>query len=448
LAFGGGNQRSASRVELYEGQEQRLVWRFSGFRCWETAPACSRDFQIAYPGTKITHMLHHHHRKMLQNPQGKYWILIAFWFIITRCMIDGRHCETWCFMGTVASPCFVTFDFWELEWLLFLFSVFFSCCRMSSATWLRWMVYLWPRIVLMNLLKFGFFVLQVSMLEMLCRCLLLSCALHCPKPNHLHGLNKICQIKHNCPLCDIVCLFMDTRRTKIEQLDFWWFDGIMSMLIVRVLDLKKKIVWNKDFREWGRVQVLNLAICARPEYDLPIFCTDFVSTASRNIIVLYIHAHLPSTWPCSLLHFFGLCLLSMPSILKSLSTLFWGLKVFMCHLGLCGFDSEHLVWSVFQELAVLLLLCRHYAYVFLGTCRDLNPLYNIEQNPEYKDKYFLELLPMANKYAQVRNSFQECGSAQVARKDALATKLVCLLIYLFTPNFWLYEWKFSDSLLI
>jgi hypothetical protein len=88
---------------------------------------------------------------------------------------------------------------------------------------------------------------------------------------------------------------MDTRRTKIEQLDFWWFDGIMSMLIVRVLDLKKKIVWNKDFREWGRVQVLNLAICARPEYDLPIFCTDFVSTASRNIIVLYIHAHLPST---------------------------------------------------------------------------------------------------------------------------------------------------------
>jgi hypothetical protein len=42
---------------------------------------------------------------------------------------------------------------------------------------------------------------------------------------------------------------------------------------------------------------------------------------------------------------------------------------------------------------------------------------------------------MANKYAQVRNSFQECGSAQVARKDALATKLVCLLIYLFTPNF-------------
>jgi hypothetical protein len=77
-------------------------------------------------------------------------------------------------------------------------------------------------------------------------------------------------------------------------------------------------------------------------------------------------------------------------------------------------------------LAVLLLLCRHYAYVFLGTCRDLNPLYNIEQNPEYKDKYFLELLPMANKYAQVRNSFQECGSAQVARKNALATKLVCL----------------------
>jgi hypothetical protein len=86
-----------------------------------------------------------------------------------------------------------------------------------------------------------------------------------------------------------------TRRTKIEQLDFWWFNGIMSILIVTVLDLKKKIVWNKDFREWGRVQVLNLAICARPEYDLPIFCTDFVSTASRNIIVLYIHTHLPST---------------------------------------------------------------------------------------------------------------------------------------------------------
>jgi hypothetical protein len=88
---------------------------------------------------------------------------------------------------------------------------------------------------------------------------------------------------------------MDTRRTKIEQLDFWWFDGIVSMLIVTVLDLKKRIVWNKDFREWGRVQVLNLSICARPEYDLPIFCTDFVSTASRNIIVLYIHTHLPST---------------------------------------------------------------------------------------------------------------------------------------------------------
>jgi len=25
-----------------------------------------------------THMLDHHHRKMVQNPQGKYWILIAF----------------------------------------------------------------------------------------------------------------------------------------------------------------------------------------------------------------------------------------------------------------------------------------------------------------------------------------------------------------------------------
>ncbi len=103
---------------------------------------------------------------------------------------------------------------WELEWLLLLllFSFFFYCCRMSSATWLHWMVYLWPRIVLMNLLKFGFFVLQVLMLEILCRCLLHSCALHCPKPNYLHGLNNICQIKHNCPLCDIVCLFMDKKN--------------------------------------------------------------------------------------------------------------------------------------------------------------------------------------------------------------------------------------------
>lgn len=36
----------------------------------------------------------------------------------------------------------------------------------------------------------------------------------------------------------------------------------------------------------GRVQVLNVAICARPEYDLPIFCADFFSTARMNIVVL------------------------------------------------------------------------------------------------------------------------------------------------------------------
>ncbi len=124
------------------------------------------------------------------------------------------------FHGYSHLSLFVSFDFWELEWLLlFLFSFFFSCCRMSSATWLHWMAYLWPRIVLMNLLKFGFFVLQVLMLEMLCRCLLLSCTLHCPKPNHLHGLNNICQIKYNCPLCDIVCLFKDW---SIGFLVVWW----------------------------------------------------------------------------------------------------------------------------------------------------------------------------------------------------------------------------------
>ncbi len=97
---------------------------------------------------------------------------------------------------------------------------------------------------------------------------------------------------------------------------------------------------------------------------------------------------------------------------------------------------------------MLLLLCRHYAYVFLGTCRDLNPLYNIEQNPEYKDKYFLELLPMANKYAQVRNSFQECGSAQVARKNTLATILVCLLIIYSHPISDFMNGNFQVSLLI
>lgn len=41
-----------------------------------------------------------------------------------------------------------------------------------------------------------------------------------------------------------------------------------------------------DAGDGGRVQVLNVAICARPEYDLPIFCADFFSTASRNIVVL------------------------------------------------------------------------------------------------------------------------------------------------------------------
>lgn len=34
------------------------------------------------------------------------------------------------------------------------------------------------------------------------------------------------------------------------------------------------------------MQVLNAAIFPRPEYDLPIFCADFFSTSSRNIIVL------------------------------------------------------------------------------------------------------------------------------------------------------------------
>ncbi|KAL2641392.1 hypothetical protein R1flu_008979 [Riccia fluitans] len=34
------------------------------------------------------------------------------------------------------------------------------------------------------------------------------------------------------------------------------------------------------------LQVLNVAGLARPEYDIPIFCADFFSTADRNIIVL------------------------------------------------------------------------------------------------------------------------------------------------------------------
>ncbi|KAG6554394.1 hypothetical protein Mapa_004311 [Marchantia paleacea] len=34
------------------------------------------------------------------------------------------------------------------------------------------------------------------------------------------------------------------------------------------------------------MQVLNVAGFSRPEYDMPIFCADFFSTASRNIIVL------------------------------------------------------------------------------------------------------------------------------------------------------------------
>lgn len=67
-----------------------------------------------------------------------------------------------------------------------------------------------------------------------------------------------------------------------------------------------------------RVQVLNVAICARPEYDLPIFCADFFSTARMNIVVL-----------------------------------------------------------------------------------DLNPLYNTEQRPEYKEKYYSRILPLGNKYAEL-----------------------------------------------
>ena len=34
-------------------------------------------------------------------------------------------------------------------------------------------------------------------------------------------------------------------------------------------------------------------------------------------------------------------------------------------------------------------------------CRDLNPLYNTELRPDYKDKYFTRLLPLGNKYAEV-----------------------------------------------
>ncbi|KAG0618000.1 hypothetical protein M758_4G031600 [Ceratodon purpureus] len=66
------------------------------------------------------------------------------------------------------------------------------------------------------------------------------------------------------------------------------------------------------------MQVLNVAICARPEYDLPIFCADFFSTPRMNIVVL-----------------------------------------------------------------------------------DLNPLYNTEQRPDYKEKYFSPLLSMGNKYAEL-----------------------------------------------
>lgn len=66
------------------------------------------------------------------------------------------------------------------------------------------------------------------------------------------------------------------------------------------------------------MQVLNVAICARPEYDLPIFCADFFSTPRMSIVVL-----------------------------------------------------------------------------------DLNPLYNTEQRPDYKSKYYSGLLPLGNKYAEL-----------------------------------------------
>lgn len=57
----------------------------------------------------------------------------------------------------------------------------------------------------------------------------------------------------------------------------------LTLLVYSVLCLHTNVVLSRRRR---CVQVLNAAIFPRPEYDLPIFCADFFSTSSRNIIVL------------------------------------------------------------------------------------------------------------------------------------------------------------------
>ncbi|OAE31664.1 hypothetical protein AXG93_3384s1380 [Marchantia polymorpha subsp. ruderalis] len=63
-------------------------------------------------------------------------------------------------------------------------------------------------------------------------------------------------------------------------------DGTTTVLNKAFASSKMRFFRSTYINAGPSMQVLNVAGLPRPEYDVPIFCADFFSTASRNIIVL------------------------------------------------------------------------------------------------------------------------------------------------------------------
>ncbi|PIA48236.1 hypothetical protein AQUCO_01400666v1 [Aquilegia coerulea] len=112
------------------------------------------------------------------------------------------------------------------------------------------------------------------------------------------------------------------------------------------------------------MQVLDFAVFPEPEVDLPIFCANFFTTASMNIIVL-LHATVPliSKWIRSYTCFF-----------------YWSNTCFLLQL-------LHVMNLSASLLATKIL--------------DLNPLHDVIIHKDYKEKYYKSLIPLGLKYAEL-----------------------------------------------
>ncbi|KAF8396219.1 hypothetical protein HHK36_017833 [Tetracentron sinense] len=156
------------------------------------------------------------------------------------------------------------------------------------------------------------------------------------------------------------------------------------------------------------MKVLDLAVFPEPEFDLPIFCANFFTAASMNIIVFSFAIPVLTSTP---LDFVTLFLWNNEN----------GINFVLSGLvGMCGSDrteglallrhlkfAKNLILPKVVMKAILLMksvgpqsLELSIDWSFLLS-RDLNPLYDVINQRDYKEKYYKSLMPLGIKYAEL-----------------------------------------------